>query len=412
MNLVERHIIRDSAVLEDLCFKSARLYNFINYHKRQAFFGKQEDFNEYDMNKILAEYNQEDYRKLPASTSQQVCKQVFKAWKGYWAALKEFKKHPEKFMARPKPPKYKHKEGYNIVSFSYQQCKVKDGYIVFPKAVNIPNLKTRVTNLKQVRIVPQATCFVIEVVYNQEIQTHENIKPKNILSIDLGLTNVITAINNVGEKPFIVNGGMLKSINNYYNKKRAKLQSYIGDKGTSNRINRLTYKRNNKINDALHKLSKFILEYCLKHGIGTVVVGKNEHWKRNINLGKKTNQNFVSIPHAKLIEMIAYKLELHSIKTIVQEEAHTSKVDHLAYESIEHHDKYKGSRRKRGLFVSSTGKLMNADVNGAIGIALKSKVVRKGFVKSLLNTGLAQRPVKLNLINNPLKMAEILSFKG
>lgn len=413
MQLVERHIIRESKVLEDLCFKAARLYNFINYHKRHVYFGKIEKFSEYEMNKLLAEFDQDDYRMLPSKTSQQVCKQVFKAWKGYFAALKSFKKNPELFKSKPKPPGYKDKDGLGMVSFSYQQCKVKDGYIYFPKSVGIEPLKTMVKNLVQVRIVPQATCFIIEVVYNQNKQTHENIKPENILSIDLGLNNIMATINNVGQKPFIINGRMLKSINQYYNRKKAKLQNFIGYKGTSNRINQLTHKRNNKINDALHKLSKFILEYCLKHGIGTVVIGKNEHWKNEINIGKKNNQNFVSIPHARLIEMITYKLALHGIKTIVQEESYTSKVDHLAGESIEHHDKYLGKRKKRGLFISSTGNLINADVNGAIGIALKSKVVREGeFIRSLLDTGLAQRPVKLNLINNPRKMQDILCLKG
>ena len=412
MQLVERHIIRDDKTLEDLCFKSARLYNFINYHKRQAFFGKQDDFSEYEMNKILAEFNQEDYRALPASTSQQVCKQVFKAWKGYFAALKEYKKHPKKFLGCPKPPRYKNKQGYNIASFSYQQCKVKDGYIKFPKSVNIPPLKTRVTDLDQVRIIPHATCFVIEVVYNQNPTKHENIKESNFLSIDMGINNTIATINNVGQKPFIINGGMLKSINNYYNRKKAKLQSYVGDK-SSNRINTLTFKRNNKVNDALHKFSKFILEYCLQYGIGTVIIGKNEKWKNKSKMSKRNNQHFVSIPHAELINKITYKLAVHGIKTIVQEESYTSKVDHLALETMEHHKKYLGKRKKRGLFVSSTGKLINADINGSIGIALKSKVVQDGgrFIKDLLNTGIAQMPVKLNLINNPRKCS-ILCLKG
>lgn len=117
MQLVERHIIRESKVLEDICFKAARLYNFINYHRRHVHFGKLENFSEYEMNKILAEFNQEDYRALPASTSQQVCKQVFKAWKGYFKALKEYKKHPEKFTAKPKLPGYKDKDGLGLVSF-------------------------------------------------------------------------------------------------------------------------------------------------------------------------------------------------------------------------------------------------------------------------------------------------------
>lgn len=232
--------------------------------------------------------------------------------------------------------------------------------------------------------------------------------------IDLGLNNLMAAIDNVGNRPFIINGRILKSINQYYNRRKAKLMSYIGDKGTSRRIERLTQKRNNKIEDSLHKISNFILRYCLKYGIGTVVIGKNEHWKSGgfktpmkADTRRQNNQNFISIPHAKLIEKITYKLFLNGIATKVQEESHTSKCDHLALEPIHHHDNYLGKRKKRGLFVSSTGKLINADVNGAIGIGIKSKVVREDFIFNLLNTGIAQMPYR---IEYPVKSSNVKCY--
>lgn len=399
MQLVERHIVKNSKAMEDLCFNAARLYNFVNYHKRQAFFGKQENFGEYEMDKLCAEFNQEDFRRLPAQTSQQVVGQVFDAWKSFWASLKEWKKNPSKFMGKPKAPKYKDKDGCGVASFTNQQCKLKDGHIGFPKSVGISPIKTNVDNVCQVRIVPQATCFVVEIIYEKQIITHENINPENVMAIDPGLNNLLTSIDNVGNRPFIVNGRGLKSINNFYNKQKAKFQSYIGDRGTSNRIDKLTQKRNNKINNALHQTSSFVVKNCIGNNIGTVAIGKNERWKTGIHLGKKTNQQFVGIPHARLITMIEYKLKLHGINCIVHEESYTSKCDHLAFEEMKHHEKYSGKRIKRGLFKSAIGKCLNADVNGALGIGLKSKVFRDGkkFIHDLLDIGLAFNPVKFNI---------------
>ena len=189
MQLVERHIrIKDKAI-EDTCFKAARLYNFCNYHRRHAYFGKIKKFDEYELSKLLAEYNQEDYRALPTQTSQQVIKLLFKNWKSYFALLKEYKTNPTAFKGKPKPPKYKDKKGYGICIFTNQQVKLKDGYIRFPKQTNIAPLKTKVSNMAQVRIVPQATCFVIEVVYEQKSQQHD-VKKENFLSLDLGLNNL------------------------------------------------------------------------------------------------------------------------------------------------------------------------------------------------------------------------------
>ena len=402
MQLVERHIRINDKAIEDICFKSARLYNFCNYHKRQAFFGNIQKFEEYELSKLLAEFNQEDYRALPAQTSQQIIKLLFKNWKSYFKALKEYKKCPSKFKGNPKQPKYKDKAGYSICIFTNQQVNLKGGLIHFPKQANIQPLKTKVDNISQVRIIPQATCFVIEVVYEKKEVKHEKIKEENVLSIDLGLNNLITAIDNVGNNPFIINGRGLKSINAYFNKKRAKLMSYVGNKGTSNRINKLTFDRNNKIENAMHQVSDFILKYCLKYNIGTVVIGKNEHWKKKINIGSRNNQNFVSIPHAKLIDKIKYKLELNSIKLVEQEESYTSKCDHLAFEPIQKQAIYLGKRIKRGLFLSSIGKTINADVNGAIGIMLKSKVIPEceKFISNIRNIGLGFNPYKVEFVKS------------
>ena len=394
MQLVERHIIINNKEIEGLCVKAKNLYNQSLYYLRQATFGKIKHFGEYELSGLFAEFNQNDFRALPAQTSQQIIKQVFQNYKSWYKARAEWQKHPEKFNARPKLPKYK--KITSIVLFTSQQLKLKDGFIHFPKMANLQSLKTKVDNICQVRIIPQANCFVIEIVYNKEEVKNENLKKENVLSIDLGLNNFATYVSNVGLQPFIINGKIIKSVNQMYNKTKAILMSYIGSKGTSNRINKLGFYRNNFIEDKLHKTSRFIINYCLEHEIGTIVIGKNKQWKDEINIGKVNNQKFVSIPHSKLIDKITYKAKLVGINVIEHEESYTSKCDSLALEPICKHEGYLGKRIKRGLFQSSVSKLINADVNGAINIA--RKVFNDCFVKSIIDSGSAFLPVKLNVI--------------
>ncbi len=395
MQLVERHITVGDKAVEEICFRSARLYNFCNYHKRQVCFGTLETFGEYELSKLLAEYDQEDYRALPIQTSQQVIKLLFKNWKSYFASIKDYKKNPSKYTGRPRIPKYKDKKGFTIATFTNQQIKLKEGYIYFPKQTGIEPLKTKVSNVAQVRITPQATCFIIEVVYEQEIKIDNEIKKENFLAIDLGVNNLATSINNVGLKPFIINGKVIKSVNQMFNKTKAKLMSYIGNRGTSNRINRLTFYRNNFIEDKVHKTSRFVIDYCIENKIGMIIIGQNKGWKDEINIGKKSNQNFVNISHSKLIDKIKYKAELVGIEVQITEESYTSKIDHLAYEEMKHQENYLGKRKKRGLFQSSVKKLLNADINGAIGIA--RKVFGDLVLEPIINSGLAFNPIKINL---------------
>jgi len=179
--------------------------------------------------------------------------------------------------------------------------------------------------------------------------------------------------------------------------------SHIGNRGTSKRINTLTHKRNMKVHDYLHKSSKIVIDYALKHNISTIVIGDNAKWKQNINIGKKNNQNFVSIPHAKLIQQLQYKGEEVGIKIITTEESYTSKTDNFANEPLKKFQKKDdgipkptmGKRVSRGMFKSSTKRMINADVNGALGIL--RKVVPESRVTVLLgNRGVAITPNKFN----------------
>ena len=391
---VERHKYSWNKEMDDLCFKSKNLYNYCNYLVRQEFINNKKVLDEYKLTGQLAKENQVDFRALPSKTSQQIVKLLFKNWKSFFRSIKDYSKHPNKYLGKPRLPQYKDKvKGRNVVIFTGQQFGIKDGYIYFCKKSGLVPLKTKVDNVCQVRIVPQSNCFVVEVVYEKEVKKVKGLKKGMYTSIDLGINNMATLVTNKGDS-VLVNGRVLKSMNQYYNKEKSRLQSFIGDRGSSNRIEALTYKRNNKIEDYMHKASRYIVDYCIKNRIQNIVIGKNDGWKQEVNMRKSTNQNFVSIPYNKLIQMIQYKAEEIGINVILQEEAYTSKCDALALEPIKHHEKYLGKRVKRGLFRSSIGKYINADVNGALNIL--RKVIGDKFISKLkTNRGLADNPVRI-----------------
>ena len=408
INRVERHIIIKNKEFDNLTFLSKNLYNYVNYILRQALSNKHDNIeeykdliidnkyvSEYDLIKRLTKLKQLDYYSLPTQVSQQIIKLLYINWKSFYKSLKYYYKNKSKFKGKPKIPKYKNKNGKNILIFSNQQARLNKNYINFPKKTNIKPLKTKVNNVQQVRIIPKLGHYIVEVVYKKEKEINDNLNKDLYMSIDLGIDNLITTSNNAGLQSFIVNGKIVKSINQYYNKKKAKLNSYVGDKGTSNKLNKLELKRNNKITDYLHKTSRFIINYCIKNNIKNIVIGYNEGWKQNINIGKRNNQKFVSIPYLKLIQQIQYKSEEVGINVILHEESYTSKCDALSKEKIKFHKNYKGKRIKRGLFQSYINKLINADINGSLNIL--RKVIGDSFVKKITNIGLVCNPIRYNV---------------
>ena len=394
MRLVEKHIVRDNR-FEDICLKSGLLYNYVLYLVRQGIFSGNY-LKEYDLSTKLGREDQSDFRNLPCGVSQQVVKQVFQNIKSWMKLKKDYEKNPSKYDSRPKLPKYKKGKKQNMLVFTTCTCRIKNWYIHFAKDIVKP-IKTNIgeNKLCQVRIIPQATCYIVEVIYEKK-EIDLQLDKSNILSIDLGLNNFCTGISNVGINPFIINGKIMKSFNQWYNKKRAKWMSFIGDKGISKRLKWLNNKRNFWIEDKIHKASRWIINYCISNNIGSIVVGLNKGWKQNIELGKRNNQKFVEIPFSKLVDKITYKGKLVGINVQTTEESYTSKVDHLAFETLEKQDSYLGKRKKRGLFQSSTNKLINADINGAIGIG--RKVFGDSFVREIIGSGLAFNPIRVNIL--------------
>ena len=392
--------LSESDNLSYLCHLSKNLFNEGNYIIRQEFIenGKWTRFNA--LNEQLNKGVSENYTLLPSQTANRILYTLDKSWKAFFKAIKEYSKHPEKFLGRPSLPHYKPKNGEHILIFTTQQVRIKDGYLLFPKMTGIDPIKTRLgddTKLKEVRIIPRGTGYVCEIVYEKDVESL-NLNPDNVAGIDLGVRNIVTMANNIGEQPIVIKGGFVKSMNQYYNKRKAELQSIYDLQGIKHgsKMRVLTEKRNRKMKDAMHKISKFVIDYCIKYDIGTLVIGHNEGWKQRSNLGRRNNQNFVSIPYYTLIHDLRYKSEEVGINVIEQEESHTSKCSFLDGETIEHHKTYAGKRIKRGVFRSAGGTKINADVNAALNIIRKA--IPKAFSKENVDEieGIGLCPQRVN----------------
>jgi putative transposase len=316
-----------------------------------------------------------DYYTLPCHTSQMIIWYLDKSWKAFFKSFKDWQTHPDKYKSQPRPPNYKEKDGEHILIFTTSQCKIKKGILKFPKMVNL-EVKTRLpdnTNLREVRIVPKGCGYSVEIVYKKDIPDQKP-KKNRIAGIDIGLVNLITAGDNIGNDPIIIKGGAVKSINQFYNKEKARLKSIYDHQGIKNgyKLEKLTRKRNNKLKDCMHKACRSIVHVFQERGIDTIIIGHNNGWKQDINLGKQTNQNFVMVPVNWLINMISYKGQELGMETKVQEESHTSKCSFLDQEPVEHRDKYVGKRISRGRFRSANGTIINADVNAFYNIIRKA----------------------------------------
>ena len=369
MILTERHIIKQSNSLynelDNLCFLSKNLYNSALYTVRQFYFTNKKYFNWIKINNQFVSEKQQDYYALPCKVSQQTLKMVDQNMKSFFNAIKAKN-------SKPKLPKYLDKiKGRFVVTYTNQAISKKalqNGYIELSKT-NI-KLKTNVKNVKQVRIVPRNNFIVVEILYEVRSKLHNNSK-ETYCGIDFGLNNLITC-SFQNDSPLIMNGKPLKSINWHYNKEKSRLQSLLDNgKKTSKKIQNITLKRNNRINDYLHKTTKIFVNYLVSKKINNVVIGYNKEWKQGINIGRVNNQNFVQIPYYKLLNMLTYKCEIEGISVIVTEESYTSKCSFLDDEDICKHEEYVGKRIKRGLYKASDGRLINADVNGALNILKK-----------------------------------------
>ena len=401
MKLVEQHIIKSNNVLykdlDNLCFLSKNLYNQALYRIRQQFFEDKSFKNYYELNKELHDENQVDYRALPANTSQETLKLVNQNYSSFFKSL-------QKGIKSVRIPGYLDKtKGRQIVVYNHMTLPsnlLEKGIIKLPKS-NI-QFRTKQKNISQVRIVPKNNYIVLEVVYKASIK--ELLKDnKRYMSIDLGIDNLASCSSNVS-KSFIINGKPVKSINQFYNKKKATLQSELelkNKKKTSKQLQNLTLKRNNKIKDYFHKASRYIVNQLVNQSINTLIIGKNDGWKQETNIGKVNNQNFVNIPHQMFINQLKYKCQLKGINVIEQEESYTSKVSFFDNDFIpvygQNDELFKSSvkRIKRGLYKTASGLVLNADINGSLNIMRKYLNEVCDEIISPANRGLVMNPVKI-----------------
>ena len=384
------------AGLDYLCLLAKNLYNVALYNIRQQYFKDKTYLNYNALDKLLSSTNNVDYKSIPyRQSAQQILRSVDKTYSSFFKGIKSDKNKGKKVRL----PRYKDKEkGRYVLVYTNQCFKHKDSIIKL-KGINGVwyEFYTDKENLQQVRLIPKGNHIVVEIIYNVKYELKEN--NNRYASIDLGLNNIVALSSNVCNS-ILYNGRPLKSINRYYNKHKAELQSKLSNnKHTSKRINRLTFKRNNKIKDYMHKLSSAIIQYMEANTLNTLIVGKNDGWKTNINMGRVNNQNFVSIPFNMLISMLEYKCNLAGINIILVNEAYTSKCSFLDEETIQKHDTYKGKRIKRGLFISSKGIKINADINGSLNImvvGLKQLNVKRDV--------LILEPANLRFVLNPVRV--------
>ena len=302
-------------------------------------------------------------------------------------------------------PKYKKKDGLFVLTLTNQNCKLENGIIIFPQKFNGFAVKAKFAektkSFQQIRFVPNGKDIILEIVYEVE---ESELKPDNgkYAGIDVGINNLLTVATNDGKNPFIVNGKIPKSINQFYNKETARRKSICQKENSvysSKAIQKLAAKRNRKIEDYMHKASRLVVEECAERGINTIVIGKNNGWKQKSKLSKKVNQHFVQMPFAKLIEMIKYKAEDKGITVFLTEESYTSGTSFLDNELPVKENYDKKRRIHRGLFKTRDGRIINADVNGAF------QIIRKVFptLERRRDRGRVLRPLLWHLLEHKEK---------
>lgn len=392
------------------------IYDQALYHQRQKFFetlkeGKIKTFTFNELYHIVSQTNEYKEMKLDSVSKTGALRQLFSNWTGYIHSVMEYKKHPNKFTKRPNLPKYIcRKSEFNLVQidktrFRSRGCKKNE--IKLPNSnvkIRIPD-KIERDSIREITIKHYHGKVKIGIIFNETLEKIKYNRNATLsIGVDIGLNNLMAITSNDKSFSYVVNGRPLKSINQFYNKQKSLIRSDL-DKcnkrsKTSKRLKKLEIKRTERISRYLHCVSKQIIDLCVSHGVSKIIIGHNKSWKQNINLGKRTNQNFVSIPFNRLITQIIDKARKYEgLEVKIVEESYTSKTDHLSLEEMTHHDYPKGKRIKRGLFKSSCGKIINADINGAIGILRKGKVITDEQLMFLRDRGdvVSPKVFKLNL---------------
>ncbi len=385
MQMVEQHVMSKNdpcyEVIDQAAFASKNLWNAANYVVRQSFIHEGIYLDNVKVFHLIKSH--EAYQALPRKVSNQVLIQLHKAWVAFFEAMAEFREHPEKFLSRPQLPKYKHKTaGRNLLVYekgAISQRALKRSLLSLSALGEVVKTRQKKETIVQARVVPRGTHYVIEVIYERTAE-QAPVDPALFAAADLGVSNLAAITSNKpGFVPVLVNGRVLKSINQGYNKHREHLQKKLAKENrfTSHQLDAITDKRNRRIKHQLHLASKAIIGVLVTEGIGTLIIGKNAFWKQEVQMGKRNNQAFVQIPHTRFIAMLRYKAELVGITVIITEESYTSKASFFDRDAMPIYDpgdqaEHTFSGRRDGRWYRVKGRdPIHADVNGSYNIGRK-----------------------------------------
>ena len=400
----------DYLTIKELCHVAKNLTNEAIYNVRQYYFTENE-FLKYEKNYTLLK-NSPNYKILNSNMAQQILKEVDGSLKSFFRLLKLAKEGKYAFKDC-KLPHYLPKDGYTTLIIGFVRLNGNKLIIPFSNSFKKTHKPIEIVippvlldkKVKEIRIIPKANARFFEIQYIYEAEyVQRNLNKNNALALDLGINNLVTAASSKGES-FIIDGRRLKSINQWFNKENARLQSikdkqHFGKKIT-NRQKAIARDRNNKVNDYMNKTARKIINYCIAHDIGTLIVGYNETFQRDSHIGKQNNQNFVNIPYGQLRSKLKYLCDLNNIIFVKQEESYTSKASFWDKDNIPTYNadnpkehQFSGNRMHRGLYKTANGTLLNADVNGALNIMCKSSVVDLSI---LYSRGEVDTPIRIRV---------------
>ena len=400
----------DYKTIKELCHTAKNLANEAIYNVRQYYFAEGE-FLKYEKNYTLLK-NSPNYKTLNSNMAQQILKEVDGSFKSFFGLLKLAKQGKYAFKDC-KLPHYLPKDGYATLVIGFIRLNGNKLILPFSNSFKKTHKPVEITippilldkKVKEIRIIPKAKARFFEIQYIYEAECiQRDLNTNNALALDLGINNFVTAVSSNG-KSFIIDGRKLKSINQWFNKENARLQSikdkqHFGKK-TTNRQKAIARDRNNKVNDYMNKTAHKVIDYCINNDIGTLVVGYNETFQRNSNIGKKNNQNFVNIPYGQFRDKLEYLCKLNGIAFVKQEESYTSKASFWDKDVIPVYNadnpkeyQFSGKRVYRGLYKTASGKNLNADVNGALNILRKSSVVS---LQTLYSRGEVDTPIRIRI---------------
>ena len=406
-----KHLSKEEyRTIRKLCHVAKNLTNEAIYNVRQYYFTEGE-FLKYEKNYTLLKTSS-NYKALNSNMAQQILKEVDGSFKSFFGLLKLAKQGKYSFKDC-KLPYYLPKDGYATLVIGFVRLNGNKLVLPFSNSFKKTHKTIEITippvlldkKVKEIRIIPKSNArfFEIQYIYKAEC-IQRNLNTNNALALDLGINNLVTAVSSNG-KSFIIDGRRLKSINQWFNKENARLQSikdkqHFGRKST-NRQKMIARNRNNNVNDYMNKTACKVIDYCIANDIGTLIVGYNETFQRNSNIGKQNNQNFVEIPYGQLRNKLEYLCELNNIIFVKQEESYTSKAsfwdkDEMPVYNADNPAEYqfRGTRVHRGLYKTANGKTFNADINGALNIMRKSSVVDMNI---LYSRGEVDTPVRIRI---------------